>query len=92
MWANTWLNLIRISKAQEWIFLVQGIGHRHSSTGKESACSAGDPGSDPRSERFSGDGNHFIYFAFYVFSRLFTLFRTFFKKKKLFILYWSIAN
>ena len=78
MWANTWLNLIRISKVKEWIFLVQGIGHLHSSTGKESACNAGDPGSIPRSERFPGDGNHFSYFAFYVFSRLFTLFRIFF--------------
>ena len=27
------------------------------SAGKESACSAGDAGSIPRSERFSGEGN-----------------------------------
>ena len=35
----------------------QEVGFPHSSVGKESACSAGDPGSFPRSGRSPGEGN-----------------------------------
>ena len=37
--------------------VVENLGFSHSSVGKESACSAGDPGSIPGSGRSPGEGN-----------------------------------
>ena len=40
-----------------WMFITWGqLGFPHSSVGKESACSAGDPGSIPGSRRSTGEG------------------------------------
>ena len=42
---------------KDWVSAPTLVRDKHSSVGKESACSAGDPGSIPGLERFPGEGN-----------------------------------
>ena len=42
---------------KEWVSAPTLVRDKHSSVGKESACSAGDPGSIPGLRRYPGEGN-----------------------------------